>query len=96
MELIIPYIYVLKAFKPCICCECSRTIETGETYERTAIKFSDIRFYSTCSDCSSIRDAFFHGDGVCNGRMFDALGKKMSKITEEAKRKMLKLLQRGV
>jgi hypothetical protein len=49
-----------RARKRHCCSECSRTIEPGETYERTWGKFDGgVETYKTCVDCLSVRDSFF-------------------------------------
>jgi DNA-directed RNA polymerase subunit RPC12/RpoP len=62
------------------CIECSREIETGEQYEFSwGVKLDDDEEvyesdkYTTCRDCSSMREAFFC-EGWYIGRTWDDLG----------------------
>lgn len=43
------------------CCECGKTIAPGEKYLRETGKWDDIKTFKTCTDCESIRDAYFCG-----------------------------------
>jgi hypothetical protein len=59
----------IKARKDHLCCECGRTIEKGEEYERVSLRQrgdKNFQHYETCSDCLSIREAFF-----CEGYIFE-------------------------
>ena len=49
-----------KSIKKHKCCECKRTIEKGEEYEKASGMW-DGRFdgFKTCSDCISLRKEFF-------------------------------------
>jgi hypothetical protein len=43
-----------------ICCECGKTILTGEKYEYVwGVWDSESQVYKTCMDCKSVRDVFF-------------------------------------
>jgi hypothetical protein len=49
-----------KARKDHLCGECERTISPGEEYERVFGSWEgSISTHKTCSDCLSVRDAFF-------------------------------------
>ena len=92
------------ARKPHVCFECGRTIEKGETYRyESGIWDGEPRSYKTCSDCLSIRDAFF-----CHfifGSIWDDLSsmisyneeissKKLDMLTPTAKNKVIELFDK--
>lgn len=62
---------MIKSRKKHKCCECKRTIEKGEEYEKTSGMW-DGRFdeFKTCSDCISLRKEFFTS-GYYFGRIWD-------------------------
>ncbi len=52
------------ARKPHVCCECKRTIERGERYQRYVGKWEgDFIRYDTCTQCEEIRTVFCCGEG---------------------------------
>lgn len=68
------------ARKEHICCECSRKIERGETYENFSGKW-DFTFssFKTCIDCLSIRHAFFCESWIF-GEIYEDLWEHISEV----------------
>jgi len=53
---------IVTARKKHKCCECYRTINAGEKYEKVAgVWGGDFSTYKTCIDCVSVRNEFFNG-----------------------------------
>lgn len=87
------------------CTECKKIIKPKETYTYEKTMYDgDTEEWKTCLDCLSVREAFFcHGfilgeiwsllwDHFMNDGIDDCFGKKVLKLTEGAKEKVLKLM----
>ena len=62
------------------CCECARKIEPGETYEAFSGKWEgDFHTFKTCTDCLSIRHAFFCESWIC-GETYQDLWEHISEV----------------
>ena len=56
------------------CCECGKTIQSGERYERSAGKTDgDIWTFSTCLICAEIANAFYCGARYYGGILWDEM-----------------------
>lgn len=64
------------------CCECSKTIAVGETYEASSGKSEgDFWSFATCLICAEIADAFYCDGRIFGGCLWDDMDNVLSEMT---------------